>query len=46
MTDVDGNAIIGFGSTAKSATATVASLPNLAFSLAKLVPGANGSPSK
>lgn len=46
MTDTDGNAIIGFGSTAKSATAPVASYPNLAFSLAKLVPGSNGSPSK
>ncbi len=46
ITDIDGNAIIGFGSTAKSATATVAGYPNLAFSLAKLVPGTNGSPSK
>jgi OmcA/MtrC family decaheme c-type cytochrome len=46
MTDVDGNAVIGFGSTTKSATATVASYPNIAFSLAKLVPGTNGSPSK
>ncbi len=46
ITDADGNAIIGFGSTAKSATATLASYPNLAFSLAKLVPGANGSPSR
>ncbi len=46
LTDGSGNAIIGFGSTSKSATATVASYPNLAFSLAKLVPGTNGSPSK
>ena len=46
LTDSAGNAIIGFGSTSKSATATVASYPNLAFSLAKLVPGTNGSPSK
>jgi OmcA/MtrC family decaheme c-type cytochrome len=46
ITDVDGNAVIGFGSTSKSATATVASYPNLAFSLAKLVPGTNGAPSK
>ena len=30
----------------KSSTATVAQYPNLAFSLAKLVPGASGSPSK
>ena len=46
MTDIDGNAIIGFGATSKSATATVAGYANLAFSLAKLVPGSNGSPSK
>ncbi len=46
MADAFDNPIIGFGSTAKSATATVASYPNLAFSLAKLVPGASGSPSK
>jgi OmcA/MtrC family decaheme c-type cytochrome len=46
LTDTDGNAIVGFGSTAKSATATVASYPNLAFALAKLVPASNGSPSK
>jgi OmcA/MtrC family decaheme c-type cytochrome len=38
--------VVGLGNTSKSATATVASLPNLAFSLAKLVPGSNGSPSK
>src|SRR5438876_3601223 len=37
ITDIDGNAIIGFGSTSKSSTATVASHPNIAFSLAKLV---------
>jgi OmcA/MtrC family decaheme c-type cytochrome len=41
-----GRPITGFGSTSKSATATVASYPNLAFSLAKLVPGVNGSPAK
>lgn len=46
VTDIDGNAIIGLGSTSKSATATVASYPNIAFSLAKLVPGSNGSPSR
>ncbi|MBI5259887.1 MAG: OmcA/MtrC family decaheme c-type cytochrome [Burkholderiales bacterium] len=46
LTDQDGNAIIGFGSTSKSSTATLASYPNLAFSMAKLVPGTNGSPSK
>ena len=31
--------VIGFGSTSKASTATVASYPNLAFSLAKLIPG-------
>ena len=41
-----GRAVVGLGNTTKSATATVASYPNLAFSLAKLVPGTNGSPSK
>ncbi len=46
LTDGNGNGIIGFGSTSKSATATVASYPNLAFSLAKLVPGTNGAPAK
>ncbi|MFM2119936.1 MAG: hypothetical protein RL722_1404 [Pseudomonadota bacterium] len=46
ITDADGNAIIGYGSKAQSATATVASYPNLAFSLAKLVPGSDGAPSK
>ena len=46
LTDTDGNAIIGFGSSSQSSTATVASHPNIAFSLAKLVPGSNGSPSK
>ena len=39
MADANNNAIIGFGSTSQSATASVASYPNLAFSLAKLVPG-------
>jgi OmcA/MtrC family decaheme c-type cytochrome len=46
MADADNNPIIGFGSTSKSSTATVASYPNLAFSLAKLVPGSDGGPSK
>jgi len=41
-----GNPVIGFGSTSMSATATVASYPNLAFALAKLVPGSGGTPSK
>jgi len=39
MADSNNNGIIGFGSKSQSATASVASYPNLAFSLAKLVPG-------
>jgi len=46
IADADNNPIIGWGSTSKSSTATVASYPNIAFALAKLVPGASGSPSK
>ena len=38
--------VIGFGVTKKSATATVASYPNIAFSLAKLIPASGGTPSK
>ena len=44
--DAAGNAVTGLGSTSQSATATVPSLTNIAFTLAKLVPGANGAPSK
>jgi len=46
LADPEGKPIVGFGTTSKSSTAKFASYPNLAFSLAKLVPGANGSPSK
>jgi len=46
VTDDTGKAVVGLGNTTKSSTATVSSLPNLAFSLAKLVPGTNGAPSK
>jgi OmcA/MtrC family decaheme c-type cytochrome len=46
IADAADNPIIGFGSTSKSATATVASYPNLNFALAKLVPGVSGSPSR
>ncbi len=46
VTDGYGRAVVGLGNTNKSSTAKYASYPNLAFSLAKLVPGANGSPSK
>jgi OmcA/MtrC family decaheme c-type cytochrome len=38
--------VIGFGTTSKSSTATAASYPNLAFSLAKLIPGSGGQPSR
>lgn len=46
LADEQGRPIIGFGSTSKSSTALVASYPNIAFSLAKLVPATGGSPSK
>jgi OmcA/MtrC family decaheme c-type cytochrome len=46
VADGFGRPIVGLGNTTKSSTATVASLPNLAFSIAKLVPTAAGSPSK
>ena len=44
--DSFGKAVVGLGNTSKSATAVVASYPNLSFALAKLVPGASGAPSK
>jgi OmcA/MtrC family decaheme c-type cytochrome len=46
VTDDNGHAILGLGNTSKSSTATAASYPNLAFAIAKLVPGSGGSPSK
>ncbi len=46
VTDAAGLPVVGLGNTTKSSTATVASLPNLAFSIAKLVPSSAGSPSK
>lgn len=46
VTDGFNRPVLGLGNTSKSSTATVASYPNLSFSLAKLVPGANGSPSR
>jgi OmcA/MtrC family decaheme c-type cytochrome len=46
VADASGNPVVGLGNTSKSSTATVAGLTNLAFSLAKLVPGTNGAPSK
>ncbi len=45
VTDDTGVPVTGLGNTSKSSTATVAGLTNLAFSLAKLVPGTDGSPS-
>jgi OmcA/MtrC family decaheme c-type cytochrome len=46
VTDGAGNAIIGLGSKSQSATATVASYPNISFALAKLVPGTGTAPSR
>ncbi len=40
------NPIIGLGYTTKNSTAIYPSLANISFSLAKLVPGTNGSPSR
>ena len=41
-----GRAVLGLGNTTKSSTAKFASYPNVAFSLAKLVPGTAGGPSR
>ncbi|MGC2061638.1 MAG: OmcA/MtrC family decaheme c-type cytochrome [Thermodesulfovibrionales bacterium] len=46
VTDNFGHPVIGLGNTSKSSTATVPGLTQLGFTLAKLVPGTNGSPSK
>ena len=46
VTDGKGNAIIGLGSKSQAATATLVSYPNMAFSLAKLVPATASAPSK
>jgi OmcA/MtrC family decaheme c-type cytochrome len=47
LTDGSGNAIVGLEKiTTKSATAKYPSYPNLGFTLAKLIPGANGGPSR
>jgi OmcA/MtrC family decaheme c-type cytochrome len=46
VTDSNGNPVVGLGSTSQKATDTVASYPNIAFSLAKLVPGVGTAPSK
>ncbi|MBI5923951.1 MAG: OmcA/MtrC family decaheme c-type cytochrome [Betaproteobacteria bacterium] len=44
--DANGNPIVGLGNKSQSATASVPVLTNIAFTLAKLVPGSNGAPSK
>jgi len=44
--DAAGKPVLGLGNKSKSATATIAGLTNIAFTLAKLVPGVNGAPSK
>ena len=46
VTDASGNAVVGLGSQAQSATATLKSYPNLAFAMAKLVPATSAAPSK
>ncbi|MGB8328278.1 MAG: OmcA/MtrC family decaheme c-type cytochrome [Steroidobacteraceae bacterium] len=46
VTDGNGTPVKGLRNTSKSSTATLAGLTNLAFSLAKLVPGKDGSPSE
>lgn len=46
ITDKDNVGVAALGSTSQAATAIAPGLTNLAFSIAKLVPGANGSPSR
>ncbi len=46
VADAAGNPVIGLGNKSQSSTAVVAGLTNLGFTLAKLVPGADGAPSK
>ena len=46
VTDAAGTPIVGLGNFSMGGTATVAGYTNLSFALAKLVPSANGSPSK
>lgn len=46
VTDAANHGIKGLGFTSQSSTAKYPGLSNLAFSIAKLVPGTNGSPSK
>jgi OmcA/MtrC family decaheme c-type cytochrome len=44
--DAEGRPVIGLGNSSQSSTATVPQLRNVAFALAKLVPGSSGSPSR
>jgi OmcA/MtrC family decaheme c-type cytochrome len=46
VVNADGRPIVGLGNVSQSSTQTLAGLTNLSFSIAKLVPGTNGSPSK
>jgi OmcA/MtrC family decaheme c-type cytochrome len=46
VTDAAGIPIAGLGNTSQSSTQTLPGLTNLAFALAKLVPGVNNGPSK
>ena len=47
LTDGSGNAIVGLDKvTSQASTAKYPSYPNLGFTLAKLLPGTNGSPSR
>ena len=44
--DAAGKPVVGLGNKSQSSTATVAGLTNIAFTLAKLVPGTGNEPSK
>ena len=46
LTDSNNRGIKGLGFTSQNATAKLPGLSNMAFAMAKLVPGSNGSPSK
>jgi OmcA/MtrC family decaheme c-type cytochrome len=46
VTDGNGTPVQGLGFTSQASTALAPGLANMAFSIAKLVPGTNGSPSK
>ena len=46
VADANGSPVVGLGNTSLGSTAVTAGLANLSFSIAKLVPGTNGSPSK